>query len=193
MMQINPHDANDYARAIKALLPPGAAWDWPDGGVGFAMLEGTAQELARVDAATQAVLDNAIETHRPTIANWHISTYRQVANQAVAGIAEAMPRQMCAVGSRIGVRLWSSAAPTLNFPVPLVQVDHLVGPFRVGSTVGSSLFSSRSRYILRVRYYRSVVPPHLLWAALKAFKQAHVYLWFEDITGSGGEVNYAQN
>jgi hypothetical protein len=28
---------------------------------------------------------------------------------------------------------------------------------------------------------------------LMAFKQAHVFLWFEDISGVGGEVNYGQN
>jgi hypothetical protein len=74
-----------------------------------------------------------------------------------------------------------------------VQVDHLVGPFRVGSHAGERLWGHRSRYVLRVRYYRSVVDPKVLWDALMAFKQAHVFLWFEDITGVGGEVNYAQD
>jgi len=37
------------------------------------------------------------------------------------------------------------------------------------------------------------VNPQLVWNALNAFKQAHVFLWFEDITGVGGQVNYAQN
>jgi hypothetical protein len=36
-----------------------------------------------------------------------------------------------------------------------------------------------------------VVDPKVLWDALAEFKQAHVFLWFEDITGSGGEVSYA--
>jgi hypothetical protein len=44
-----------------------------------------------------------------------------------------------------------------------------------------------------VRYYRSVVDPKVLWDALVAFRQAHVFLWFEDITGDGGEVGYAQD
>ena len=66
-----------------------------------------------------------------------------------------------------------------------------LGPFRVGSHAGDRLWSTRGRYVLRVRYYRSVVDPEVLWEALSAFKQAHVFLWFEDISGVGG--SYAQN
>lgn len=192
-MQIHPHSAADYALAMQALLPPGAAWSWSAGSFGFSMLEATSQELARVEAATQGVLDNAIETHRPSVASYHISAYRAKAHAALAGIVETMPRKMLAVGSRVGDRCWSDNGPSTTFPVPLVQVDHLVGPLRVGSRVGDRCWGTRSRHVLRVRYYRSVVPSHVLWDALKAFKQAHVFLWFEDITGHGGEVSYAQD
>lgn len=190
-MKITPHSARDYADVLLALLPPGAAWDWPKGGMGDKLLLGAAEELARVDAATQDVLDNAIETHRPKFGSWHISDYRAAAVEALGGLAEAMPRKTFAVGSHVGDRLWSNAAPALTFPIDLVQVDHLVGPFRVGSHVGDRLWGTRSRYVLRVRYYRSVVNPAVLWEALTAFKQAHVFLWFEDITGVGG--SYGQN
>ena len=193
MMKVNAHSAADYALSMQALLPEGAAWRWSPGGIGYAMLLGTGQELARVEAATQGVLDNAIDTHRPATASWHIDAYRAMANQALAGVVETMPRKMFAVGARIGDRLWSNAGPATTFPVQLVQVDHLLGPFRVGSHIGDRLWGHRSRYYLRVRYYRSVVDPRLLWNALKAFKQAHVRLWFEDITGFGGEVSYAQD
>lgn len=192
-MKVEVHAPRQFADSIKALLPPGAAWDWPEGGLGDALLLGTAQELARVEAETQGVLDAAIEMHRPKNSSWHISQYRRVANEAIAGVTETMPRRPFAVGSTVGQRLWSHAAPELIFPVDLVQVDHLVGPFRVGSRVGERLWGTRSRYVLRVRYYRSVVDPRLLWEALMDFKQAHVFLWFEDITGIGGEVSYAQS
>lgn len=192
-MKIATHDVRQFADGIKALLPPGAAWEWPEGGIGDALLLGTAQELARVEAETQGVLDTAIETHRPKDSSWHISQYRRVANEALAGVTETMPRRPFAVGSTVGQRLWSHAAPGLTFPVELVKVDHLIGPLRVGSRVGDRCWGTRSRYVLRVRYYRSVVNPEVLWAALAAFKQAHVYLWFEDITGIGGEVIYGQD
>ncbi|MBS3953064.1 MAG: hypothetical protein KGZ88_08960 [Methylomicrobium sp.] len=189
-MQIVTHDADAYGDAIASLLPPGAAWDWPMGSQGRQLLVATGEELARVEAETQKVLDRAVEIHRPATANWHISSYRAVADQAVAHIIETIPRTPARVGSRVGVRLWSAEA---LFPVPLVQVDHLVGPLRVGSRVGDRCWGSRGRYVLRVRYYRSVVDPYLLWQALSAFKQAHVFLWFEDISAVGGEVSYAQD
>lgn len=190
-MKVKTHTTREFADALKALLPPGAAWEWPEGGLGDAMLLGTAEELVRVEAAAQAVLDNAIETHRPKTSSWHISEYRRVAEEALGGLAETMPRRPFSIGSRIGARLWSAAAPGLTFPVALVQVDHLFGPARVGSRIGDRLWGPRSRYILRVRYYRSLVDPKVLWDALSAFQQSHVYLWFEDITGVGG--SYAPN
>lgn len=192
-MKLKQYLAADFALAIKRLLPSGNAWDWPVDGFGYALLLASSQELARINANIQMVLDKAIETHHPKGLSWTLEDYRQVANDALTGVAEVMPRKPFAVGSHIGQRLWSQNAAFENFPISLVKIDHLVGPARIGSRVGDALWGHRSRYILRVRYYRSVVDPKVLWDALMAFKQAHVYLWFEDITGVGAEVNYGQN
>ncbi len=190
-MKLPVYTALDYADAQGALLQPGAAFKWPQGGFGDTLLQGMGAELERIGEGAQAALDAAIEAHRPKYTNWHIDEYRRVANEAISGVTETMPRKTFAVGGKVGDRLWSAAAPGLNFPVPLVQVDHLVGPFRVGSKAGDRLWGSRGRYVMLVRYYRSVVDPKPLWDALNAFKQAHVRLWFEDITGTGG--SYAPN
>ncbi|MBI5919026.1 MAG: hypothetical protein HY849_06595 [Nitrosomonadales bacterium] len=190
-MQLPVYSPSDYADAQRDLLPPGAAFDWPQGGFGRTLLNGMGAELARIGVDAQTVLDSAITTHQPKYSSWHIREYRRVAQEAIAGVTETLPRKAFRVGSRVGDRLWSSAAPTLNFPVELVRVDHRLGRFCVGSHVGDQLWSADRRYMLRVRYYRSVVNPKLLWDALTAFKQAHVYLWFEDITGAGG--NYGEN
>lgn len=192
-MKIPAHNASQYADAIKALLPPGEAWNWPEGGLGASMLLGTAEELVRLDAAAQNALDFAIDLHRPKSASWNIREYRRIAREALGALAETMPRKTFAVGARVGDRVWSAAAPDSTFPVPLVQVDHLLRPLRVGSRVGDRLWGNYSRYVIRVAYYRSVVNPDVLFAALNAFKQAHVYLSFVDITGVGGEVIYGQN
>ena len=192
-MRLSTHPARDFADATKALLPPGAAWDWPEGSFGDALLLATAEELARIDAAAQAVLDRAIEVHRPKAGSWHISEYRRVAREAIGDTTEAMPRKPFAVGAKVGDRVWSHAAPGETFPVELVRVEHLLQPLHVGSRVGDRLYESQSRYVIRVYYYRSVVDPKPLFDALNAFKQAHVWLHFIDITGVGGEVDYGQN
>lgn len=185
-MQLKPYTASQFAEANKALLPPGAAWQWPAGGFGDALIQAQSQEFARLNAEIQGVIDYATVTHQPAQANWHIDEYRRVANAALNGLTETMPRKAAVIGSKIGNRLWSINAPTRNFAVALLKIDHLVGPARIGSKIGNSLWGNRARYVLRVRYYRSVVNPQLIWDALNDFKQAHVFLWFEDITGVGG-------
>jgi hypothetical protein len=201
------HPSSDYTDAIKALLPPGKAWEWKAGGAGLghAMLSGTAEELARVESGVPGVLDHAVDIHRPAYKSWHIDVYRRKAREALASanIAET-PRQMFAVGSHVGERLWSKAVTDpdsgADFSVPLAEVFHLFAPMAVGRHVGDGSgrdpaarlwgqdFAARAgdtRYILLVRYYRSVAPPQLLYDALADFKQAHVFLWLEDITGVG--------
>lgn len=191
-MKLKQYTARHFAEANKALLPPGAAWQWPTGGFGDNFIQAQSQEFARLDAEIQGVIDYATTIHTPAEANWHINEYRRVANAALNGLAETMPRKPFAVGSAAGDRVWSEAAPAQIFPIDLLKVDHLVGPLRAGrSYAGDYCWGERSRYILRVRYYASVVDPRPIWEALQAFKQAHVFLWFEDITGIAGSVTYA--
>jgi hypothetical protein len=141
------------------------------------------------------VLRAAVEAHRPAFSSWHISEYRRVAQEALAGVAESLPRKPFAVGSHAGDRAWSARAPEEGFYIPLVEVYHLFGPMAAGRHCGDGsgrdpaarCWSAwRSRHILLVRYYRGVVDPGKLWDALAAFRQTHVALWFEDITGVGG-------
>lgn len=199
MMHLTPHSAADYERALELLLPPGKAWEWPDGSLGHALLFSTAQELTRLEHAIPDVLEVSISRHRPKFSGWQLSEYQRVAEEALraAGVEETLPRRMCAIGSAIGVRLWSAAvldaASGADFPVPLVQCLHLFAPMAIGRCVGDGTgrdpaarmwsWSGRTRYILIVRYYRSVTPPNILLAALTEFQQAHVAIWLEDITG----------
>lgn len=75
-MKIKKYLARDYANAMKGLLPPGLAWQWPVGGLGDALFLALAQELARLHTFFQGVLDNAINTHKPAYRSWHIDEYR---------------------------------------------------------------------------------------------------------------------
>jgi hypothetical protein len=199
-MRLDPHPAPDYADALAALLPPGKAWEWrEDGdGIGHAMLLGTAQELARLEADLPGVLQHAIDTHRPRFSGWQLAEYQRIGEDALtaSGITEHLPRKTFSIGSTVGARLWSAAAPGNWFSVPLVQCIHLFAPRTVGRHVGDGSgrdpaarlwsWDGRSRYILLVRYFKTVADPKVLWDALSQFKQAHVYLLFEDITGIGG-------
>lgn len=189
-MKITAYTPRQFADALGGLLPPGQAWQWPEGGTGDRLLVALGEEPARLVQDIQRVLDEAIELHRPGAAGWNITDYRRVAVAAISGVTEGQ-RKMFSVGSRVGERLWSNAVTDQNgaaatFQVPLLRVDHLMRPFRVGSRVGDRLWGTANRYLLKVGYYRSVVDPQILFDALNAFKQAHVVLWFEDITGAGG-------
>lgn len=188
---LKAYTAREFADAMQALLPPGAAWEWPVGGVGDSLMLALGQELARVASAPGGILADAVAAHHRGGGSFHISVYRTVAATAVAGTVEGV-RKPLRVGSRVGDRLWSHVPAA--FAVPLVQVDHLTyKPLRVGSHVGDRCWGRGARLALRVRYYRSVVDLAALAAALRAFKQAHVQLWFEDITGVGGEENRETN
>lgn len=191
-MKLIKYTARHFADAHEALRPPGAAWRWPTGGFGDTLILAQSQEFARLEADIQKVIDYAATVHKPAQANWHINEYRRVANEALNGLTETMPRKPFSVGSAAGDRVWSEAAPAQIFPIDLLKIDHLVGPLRAGrSYAGDYCWGERTRYILRVRYYASVVDPRPVWEALQAFKQAHVFLWFEDITGIAGSVTYA--
>ena len=188
-MKIVIHTAREFADVLQALLPHGAAWQWPEGSFGDKLLLAVSEEMVRIDETTQAVLDSAVSKHVPKVGSWHIDEYRRVAREAIDGVSESRPRRPAAIGRHIGDRLWSHDAAAHDFDVPLVQVDQLVGPACIGSKIGDRMWGTRSRYIIRVRYYSSVVDPAVLWKALFEFKQSHVYLWFEDITAAGGYYN----
>lgn len=189
-MRVELHTVDDFAQALRALLPPGEGWAWPEGGMGDKLLRGTAVELTRIDGEVTGVLDASVALHRPLASSWRLVDYQQVADTSQAEITEATPRKSFAAGSHAGERLWSATPGT--FAVPLVRVS-FAKPFVAGSGAGQRLWGPRARYVLVVRYYKTVADVQALWDALMAFKQAHVYLFFMDITGVGGEVLYAQN
>ncbi|WP_180131845.1 hypothetical protein [Rhodoferax sp. BLA1] len=189
-MRVDLHTAADFAQALRALLPPGEAWDWPAGGMGDQLLRGTAVELARVDAQVPIALDAAVELHRPVSNSWRLVDYQRVADASQAGITEALPRKPFVAGSGSGQRLWSGVPGT--FAVSLTKLS-FAKPFVAGSGAGQQLWGPRARHVLVVQYYKTVADVQALWDALMAFKQAHVYLLFMDITGSGGEVLNGQS
>jgi hypothetical protein len=183
-MRVEAHTAAEFAKVLDALLPPGEAWRWAEGGTGHALLLATAQEPARLEAQVQAVLDDAILAHRVVDGSWRLVDYRRVADESQSAVHEVLPRAAFVAGSPAGARLWSDAGAI--FLVPNVKVE-MCRPFVAGSPAGSRVWGSRARYALLVSYYATVTDVFALRLALGAFKQAHMALFFIDITQSGGE------
>jgi hypothetical protein len=153
-------------------------------------MTGPAQELARVDAEVNHLLDHAVQLHKPKALSWRLVDYRAVADASQAGVTEQVPRTSFVAGSAAGARLWTGAEAA--FAVPTHAVD-VCRPFVAGSTAGAWLWGKRARYALLVSYYATVADLAALRQALAAFKQAHMVLFFVDITGDGGEFSDAQN
>jgi len=189
-MWVETHSVAGFTQALRDLMPPGEAWDWPVGGLGHGLQKGIATELSRIDALVPDVLTLAIERHRVKLSSFTLADYQAVADASQVGVVETMPRKVFVAGSKAGERLWQDAGSV--FPVPLVKVERVM-PFCAGSKAGERLWSNRARFILVVRYYKTVANVQALWDALMAFKQAHMYLFFIDITQSGGEVLNAQD
>lgn len=148
-MILKKHSATDFAMAMSELLPPGNAWDWPVDGMGFQLLTGLGQELARVDNVISDVLVAAIDAHRPAITGWRLENYQEIAEKTLASVGQDKS---------------------------LVKVQHRIHPFHAGSRAGDRCWSARSRYILLVKY---IVPANIdaVMAALETHKQSQVFLF----------------
>lgn len=92
-------DATAYADQLRALLPPGAAWpNDPDSNLGR-LLGGIAEELARIDARADVLLDEA----DPRSALELLADWERVAGlpDACFGQPDNVPERQVAVTSRI--------------------------------------------------------------------------------------------
>lgn len=163
-MQLDTHTPQDFLAALRALLGPGEAWQWPDGGQGEAMLLATAQELARVNAQVQGALDLAVIRHSPKAKTWRLVDYRAVAET-----------------SQIGV--------SAKVSISLSNVQPLVAGFKAGA----KCWSRGAKFILMVSYDGSRVDAEALWMTLLDFKQAHVLVWLVNTGADPGEVWHVQN
>ena len=156
-MQLVQYTDSDYLEALRALLPPGEAWQWPTGGVGASMLLATAQELERVGAQVQGVFDLSVERHKMLATRWADADYLRVAQ---------------------GSQVIDQAKQSISLS--------RVSPLTAGFKSGSKCWSSRAKFILVVSYDAAVVGADALWDALLAFKQAHIFIWLLNTGTSPG-------
>ncbi|KAF7600165.1 MAG: hypothetical protein CGU28_04175 [Candidatus Dactylopiibacterium carminicum] len=92
------------------MLPPGKAWEWPEGSFGDDLLVATATELARIESEALSLLDAAIALYKPRYRGWSLADYQDVAGAAVGvGVAtvDGGIAPPCAGLSRVGARTWS--------------------------------------------------------------------------------------
>lgn len=192
MMKLRLHTVREYANAMLALLPPGAAWRWPVDGLGDKIFQAMALELLRIELICQQLLDRAITLHTPGTNSYTLADYQAVANSALIG-TEPLPRKASRAGRACaGQRLWSPAAEGSSWPIQRLRIDHLTQPSLASSArAGQPLYGERARVALRVWCYMGVVDHEAIAAALQAFKQAHVVLFFEDISLRAGDYYYA--
>lgn len=59
MAGLNPHSADDYRTQLIALLPTGPAWQFARGSLLWQFADALAQEFARIDARTAAMIAEA--------------------------------------------------------------------------------------------------------------------------------------
>lgn len=128
--------ASDYAGQLRQLLPRGAAWQVPPGGVLDRVLAGLAEEFARIDARADALLDEADpRTTLELLPDWERvaglpdsctgapeETYeRQVAlHQKLTGIGGQNRAAFVELGARLGYA---------------IEIEEH-RPFRVGDRIG---------------------------------------------------------
>lgn len=78
-------------------------------GFGAVLMTGPAQELARIDAEVNPLLDAAVGQHRPKALSWRLVDYSAIAQAVDPGASLKTVRPFCA-GSSAGGLLWSGRA-----------------------------------------------------------------------------------
>ena len=97
-----------YAQQLRQLLPPGAAFRWPQGGVGDSLLLALAAELVRVHEAGAGMMDAALSEH--TIASSDIgdnSLEALLASWGYRGRIEEHVFKPLRAGFRAGARCYA--------------------------------------------------------------------------------------
>jgi len=147
--------AADYAVLLRQLLPVGSAWDFGPDSAFADLLGGLAEELARIDARGQDLLEEADpHTTLELLADWERNTGLP---DACFGAPDNVPERQIAVAQRITGLGGQSRAYFINLAAQLgyiVTIDEFA-PFEVGSLAGDLCYSEEWRFVWRV----NVLPP----------------------------------
>lgn len=143
-------DAVAYADQLRALLPRGAAWSAEPGSNLQALLQGIADELARVDGRAQQLLDEA----DPRDALELLADWERVAGlpDACFGAPDNVPERQVAVVSRITSAGGQSRAYFTELAASLgyvVSIDEF-RQARCGDRLGVRTYSEEWTHVWRM-------------------------------------------
>lgn len=135
-------NADAYSDQLRALLPPGRLWDSlrQDGSLADALIAALAQEFARVDGRSQALIDETDpRSVSELLADW----------EAFAGLPDACTGSLSTVGGRRGAllsRLTARGGQSQSYFVALaeqlgytVTITEYRPPYAGLATVGDAL------------------------------------------------------
>lgn len=143
-------DASAYAAQMRQMLPQGAAWPRDPDSVLGRLLAGIAEELARVDARADALIEEADpRTALELLADW----------ESMAGLPDTcfgqpdnIPERRAALTSRIvdlggqSRAYFIALAQSLGY---IVSIDEFA-PLRCGDTVGLPCYDDRWAHVWRM-------------------------------------------
>jgi len=187
--------ADDYYRQLVALLPHGPAWSVEDSNFASQLLNGFAQELARIQARADALIDEAdprssYELLSDLERNFGLPTDCMAGiDQSLQQRRNALVSQMVSVGGQSRAYFIALAAAA-GFTITITEFR----PFTVGMTVADPLYGAEWAYAWQVNAQGAAVTHftvasgvneslsawgnELLECLLKRYKPAHTALNF---------------
>lgn len=144
--------APDYRRQLQALLPQGLAWSRSEDATLTRFLGALAEEFARIDARAGQLVDEAV----PASTSELLFDWERVAGlpdncagqlqDTVQGRRQALESKLISTGGQ-SRDYFKAAAAGLGFAIEIEEHR----PFRIGSTVGSTLAGTDWQFAWRVR------------------------------------------
>lgn len=144
-------NAAAYLQQLQALLPPGAAWSRERDAVLTKVLDALAQELARIDAAAEGLVDEADpRTTAQLLADWErvagLPDGCVVATQTTAERRDSLVQKIANLGGQ-SRQFFIDLAARLGYTVTITEFR----PFRVGvNAVGDALNGDTSIFAWQV-------------------------------------------
>lgn len=159
--------ADDYLRQLQALLPPGPAWAKDDEAGLTRLLNGLAQEFARVDARANQLMDEADpRTTAELLPDWE--RVAGLPSICMAGISQTLAERRAALHAKITSRGGQSRqyfidlAATLGYTVTITEFR----PWQVNHAVNLPLAGALWAFVWQINAALNTVQPYTVVSAV---------------------------